>query len=114
MPKNKTLGHWVNQKFATVENTELQSENMDHHPRRNANIDLVCLIVSVIVLVIALLFFLTEIMTLFASCLRMIFTDNNVTESVTQTPVGNTEKTNVGNETSCQENIEMQQFWVTN
>ena len=83
---------------------------MDPNPRRNANMDLVCLIISVIVLVITLLFFLTEILTLFASCLRYIFTDNNATESVTQTPVGNTEKTNGGNETSCQENIEMQQF----
>ena len=104
------MEHWVKQKFARVENTEFQSEKMDPHPRRNANIDLVCLIVSVIVLVIALLFFLKEILTLFACCLRMIFTDNNATESVTQAPVGTTEKTNVGNEASCQENIEMQQF----
>ena len=83
---------------------------MDPHPRRNANIDLVCLIVSVIVLVIALLFFLKEILTLFACCLRMIFTDNNATESVTQAPIGNTEKTNVDNEASCHENIERNQF----
>ena len=85
---------------------------MDPIDRKNANFDLVCLILSFsIVLIVIILCFLTEILTLFASCLRIVFTDNS-SEIVTQAPVGNTDTD--GKEASCPENIEMQQFEVTN